>query len=136
MGLLDDVAKLAGGAGGGQPDNSALLGSVVQMLGSGDAGGLASLVQGFQKAGLGDIVGSWVGTGANLPVSPDQLQQGLGADRLQQLARAAGLSEGAAASALSGLLPTVVDKLTPGGTLPQAGQLPQLLGAVRAMLGV
>jgi uncharacterized protein YidB (DUF937 family) len=63
------------------------------------------------------------------------LKQGLGAGTLEQLAQSSGLSEGATASALAGLLPTMIDKLTPGGTLPQAGQLQQLLASAKSMLG-
>lgn len=131
MGLLDDVTKLAGGLGGGVTGNSALLKGVLQMLGPGEAGGgLASIVQGFAKSGLGDAAASWVSTGQNLPISPDQLQQGLGAGRVKQLAQASGLTEGAAASALAGLLPTIIDRLTPDGAVPQAGQLQKLLSSV------
>ena len=135
MGMLDDVTKMAGLSGGGLAGNAALLQGVLQMLGSGGAGSLTNIVQGFSKAGLGDVVSSWVGTGQNLPISAEQLKQGLGAGALGQLAQSSGLSEGATASALAGLLPTVIDKLTPGGTLPQAGQLQQLLASAKSMLG-
>lgn len=136
MGLLDDVTKLAGMSGGAGSGNAALLSGVMQLLGStGSGGGLANIVQGFTQNGLGDVVSSWVGKGANLPISADQLQKGLGAGHVKQLAQSAGLSEGAAASALATLLPTVIDKLTPDGAVPQSGQLPGLLSSVRGMLG-
>lgn len=143
MGLLDDITKLAGASGGGLTSNPALLQGVLQMLGSGESGGgglagssgLATIVQGFQKAGLGDAIASWISTGQNLPISPEQLRQGLGADRTQQLAEASGLPEGAAASALAGLLPTVIDRLTPDGQVPQSGQLQQLMAALKGVLG-
>ena len=136
MGLLDDVTKLAGGAGGGSFGNAGLLNGVLQMLGSGGSGGgLMNIVQGFQQAGLSDAVSSWVGTGQNLPISGEQLQQGLGAGRVQQLAQSAGLTESATASALAGLLPTVIDRLTPGGSMPQPGQLQQLIASVKGVLG-
>lgn len=135
MGLHDEVSKLSG-SGGGLGGNSALLTAVLQMLGPGDSGGgLANIIQGLQRAGLGDAVSSWVSTGQNLPVSAEQLQQGLGAARMQQLAQAAGMTESATAGVLSGLLPAVVDRLTPKGALPQWGQLPQLLASVKVMLG-
>lgn len=139
MGLLDDVTKLAGmsgATGGGLTGNSALLQSVLGMLGSNSSGGgLGNLVQAFSQAGLGDVVSSWVGTGQNQPISPQQLQQGLGPDRLRELAQSAGLSEEATAGALSGLLPTVVDKLTPEGNVPQSGQLDQIMSMLKSTLG-
>lgn len=134
MGLLDAATKLTGLSATGLAGNSALLQGVLQMLGSGGSG-LTNIVQGFGKAGLGDIVSSWVGNGQNLPISAEQLKQGLGAGPLAQLAQSSGLSEGATASALAGLLPTVVDKLTPDGALPEAGQLQQLVASAKTMLG-
>ena len=102
------------------------------MLTSGS--GLAGLVQNFQQNGLGDLITSWISTGSNMPVSSDQLQQVLGG-RIQQLAQGAGLPEGDVASALTALLPNVVDRLTPDGSMPQGGQLPQLLASLKSALG-
>jgi uncharacterized protein YidB (DUF937 family) len=96
---------------------------------------LAAIVQGFAKNGLGDVASSWVGKGANLPISPDQLQKGLGEGHVKQLAQSAGLSEGAAASALAALLPSVIDRLTPDGKVPQAEQLDGLLSSVKGLFG-
>ena len=63
------------------------------------------------------------------------MHQGLGADRIRELAKHAGLSEGDAASALSSLLPIVIDKLTPNGTMPAASELPQMLNLLKGFLG-
>jgi uncharacterized protein YidB (DUF937 family) len=136
MGLLDDVTKLTGMSGGGLTANAALLQGVFQMLGSsGVGGGLTDIVQGFRQAGLGDAVSSWVSTGQNQAISAEQLQRGLGAERVRHLAQSSGLTEGAAASALSGLLPTIVDRLTPDGAIPQPAQLQQLMASVKSALG-
>ena len=49
---------------GGQTAQNPLLQGVISLLGQNSSvGGLACLVQGFQKNGLGDIVNSWVSTG-------------------------------------------------------------------------
>jgi hypothetical protein len=93
------------------------------------------MVQGFEKQGLGTLVSSWVGTGQTLPISPEPVQHGLGAGLVQQLAQSAGLTESATTSALSGLLPSVIDRLTPGGAVPQADQLAQLVGSLRTAIG-
>ena len=55
-------------------------------------GGLQGLVNQFQQNGLGDTVNSWVGTGPNQSISPDQVHQALGPDLLQQLSAKSGLS--------------------------------------------
>ncbi|MFM7506651.1 MAG: YidB family protein, partial [Rubrivivax sp.] len=80
MGLLDAVAGAIGGGGGGQGDLMQLVMKLVQ-----DNGGLEGLVSKFQQGGLGDVVQSWVSTGPNLPISPEQLGQALGPDTLSQL---------------------------------------------------
>ena len=121
MGLLDSLAgALTQGQGhGGQPD---LMKVVIGLLGNDSpVGGLAGLANKFQQGGLGDVLQSWVSTGQNLPVSPEQLNAVLGNDTLGALARQLGVNPGDAAGALSKMLPQVVDRLTPDGQMPQGG---------------
>jgi uncharacterized protein YidB (DUF937 family) len=120
MGLLDSVVgALGGGQGGG---NNGLVDVVMQLINS-QPGGLGGLVQSFQQGGLGEVVNSWVSTGQNLPVSAEQLQAVLGGGQLQNIAAQLGVSPEQASGSLAELLPQVVDKLTPGGQLPQGGDL-------------
>jgi len=133
MGLMDQLGQAVGGMLGGQGGQNPLLQAVASLLGKDSGiGGLTGLVQAFQKNGLGEIVNSWVSTGQNLPVTPNQIEQGLGSDLLSQLAGKAGLSSGAASSQLSGILPDLVDKLTPNGKI-EAGGLEQLMKLVQGM---
>ena len=121
MGLLDSVVgALAGGQSGG---NNALLETVLQLINNPQTGGLAGLVRSFQQGGLGEIVNSWVSTGANLPISPEQIQRVLGNSSLQGLAAQLGVSPEQASGSLADLLPQVVDQLTPNGQVPQGGDL-------------
>ncbi len=130
MGLLDSVLGSAMGAlqGGGQGGAGGdvlmqVIGSLLQGQGGagGAAGGLGALLQQLQQGGLGDAAQSWVSTGPNLPVSADQLQSALGADRIDALAQQVGLPAGDLSSQLAQYLPQVVDQLTPGGQLPTGG---------------
>jgi len=101
------------------------------MLGQGGTEGLSGLAQNFQSQGLGDTFSSWVSTGENKPIQPQQLQGALGADVLQQLTGGSGMSLQAALPLLAQLLPAVIDKLTPQGQLPQNNNmLQQGLGAL------
>lgn len=134
MGLLDIVGgalggqAAPGGAGGGQAE---LLKLVMSLLAdNSQGGGLAGLLQQLQSAGLAEQVNSWVGTGQNLPVSPEQLQGAFGADRMSQMAERMGLSTGDLGAQLSQMLPQVVDQATPGGQLPEGG-----LGDLGGLLG-
>ena len=123
MGLLDSVIGVLGGARASDQGQGNVLRAVVAMLAQGGPGGagLAGLVQQLQQGGLDELVGSWVGTGRNLPVSPQQLETVLGSERIAQLANEMGMSHGDAAGQLSQWLPTVVDRLTPNGQLPEPG---------------
>jgi uncharacterized protein YidB (DUF937 family) len=131
MGLLDSVlGSLAQGGSGNQ-----LLDSVMRMVNDPAHGGLEGLVRSFQDKGLGGIVDSWVSTGKNLPISPDQIAQGLGSGELSSLASRLGMSQGEVSSKLAQLLPDVVDKLTPNGQVPDAGSLGELLGSLAKRIG-
>jgi len=135
MGLLDSVLGSVMGAtqgqGGAATGGGDLLKAVVGMLGNDSAsGGLAGLVQQFQRGGLGNVIQSWISSGQNLPVSADQLSNVLGNDTIGALAQKLGLDPSEVAGQLSQVLPQVVDKLTPNGQMPQGG-----LGNVSDLLG-
>ena len=88
---------------------------------NGELGGLHGLVDKFNQAGLGDVVNSWIGAGANQPISGDQLSQVLGGDVLGKVAGQLGMDPAQLSGQLSALLPGLVDKLTPNGSIPQEG---------------
>jgi uncharacterized protein YidB (DUF937 family) len=82
-------------------------------------GGLQGVVSEFEKNGLGATVRSWVGTGPNQSISPDEVHKALGPDLLQQLSAKSGLSVQELTQKLSQVLPQAVDKLTPDGAIPK-----------------
>ena len=83
-------------------------------------GGVSGIVNQLQSQGLGATVKSWVGTGANQPVSPQELHQAFGADAISQLAAKTGLNPQDLLQKLSQALPAAIDHLTPGGQVPNA----------------
>lgn len=128
LGGLGELLGQGAGQGGGQAQ---LLNLVLSLLANdGQGGGLAGLLQKFQTAGLGEQAGSWVGTGQNLPVSPEQMNQVFGSDQMSQMAERMGLSTGDLGAQLSQLLPQAVDEFTPQGQAPEGGlgNLGDLLG--------
>lgn len=130
MGLMDDIAGKVTGNPGGQND---LFQAVMGLLGDQKTGGLSGLVKQFSGKGLGDLVNSWVSTGKNLPVTAQQVQQGLGNDTIRDLASKAGLSQDQVASRLTELLPNIVDKLTPDGKLPEGDITAKGMDLLKAM---
>jgi len=75
---------------------------------------------------------SWIGTGQNLPISADQLQNVLHSGALQDIAAKTGMDQGQLTSVLSQLLPHVVDKLTPNGQVPDSNVLSQMMKGLAA----
>jgi uncharacterized protein YidB (DUF937 family) len=67
---------------------------------------------------MSGLVSSWVSTGPNPPISADQVHQVLGSDQVKGLAAKAGINPDVAGAAIAQLLPTLVDKLTPNGSVP------------------
>ena len=82
-------------------------------------GGVQGVVNEFEKNGLGATVKSWVGTGPNQPISPDDVHKALGPNLLQQLSEKTGLSVQDLTQKLAQVLPQAVDKMTPNGTIPK-----------------
>lgn len=125
MGFLDNVLNgLGDDAAGGLGD---------LLKGQGGVGGLAEK---FGQAGLGDVVGSWVGKGANAGVSPEQIAAVLGSGPLADFARKLGVSPEQASETLAGLLPEAIDRLTPGGRIDGADDLlAKLPGGVGGVIG-
>jgi uncharacterized protein YidB (DUF937 family) len=80
-------------------------------------GGVQGIVAQMEQQGLGGTVRSWVGTGANQPITADQIQQAFGSDTVKQLAAKVGLTPQELTSKLSTILPQAIDKLTPGDTV-------------------
>jgi uncharacterized protein YidB (DUF937 family) len=129
MGLLDG---LLGGMMGGsaQPGQSPLVGMALQLIQQN--GGLPGIISKFQSGGLTDHVGSWVGTGANMPVTASQLQEVLGTGSIGQIAQQLGLSHADASSGLAQVLPEIINQMTPTGQVPadHADMLKQALSAL------
>ena len=78
-------------------------------------GGVQGIVAQLEEQGLGSTVRSWVGDGANHPITADQVHQAFGSDTVKQLAAKVGMTPEDLAAKLSQILPQAIDKLTPGG---------------------
>jgi uncharacterized protein YidB (DUF937 family) len=89
--------------------------------------GLGGLIRQFQQKGLGDVVDSWVSTGKNKNVAPDQISVALGGDVVDDLSRRTGLTRDQVVAELARMLPNVVDNLTPDGRLPTRQEVMRLM---------
>lgn len=120
MGLLDSmIGQVLGGSQGGQGDLAGALGGLLGNNGGPE--GLGGLVAKFEQAGLGDVIGSWIGKGENAPVSGSQLNEVLGSDAISAIAGKLGISPGMLLPMLATMLPSLIDRLTPHGQIPEQG---------------
>src|SRR5215475_9367626 len=117
-GLSDILGGLLGGLGGrsasGGSPNLQLPGGAGNVL----SGGLGNLLRDLQNSGQGRVAQSWVGTGPNQEIEPDDLGKALGADTINALTAQTGMSREDLLEGLSQQLPEMVDRLTPNGRLP------------------
>ena len=109
MGKLDGVLGGLVGAG--------LVAAVTHVLDQ--HGGVQGVAAEFEKKGFGPTIKSWIGTGPNQAISPEDVHHVLGADTVQQIAQKVGLSAQELTAKLSQVLPAAIDKLTPHGEVPK-----------------
>lgn len=123
MGILDKAIEMLGGDHLPMMDaRMRLMQAALSLLANnGQTGGVHGLVHQFNQAGLGNVIQSWIGTGENVPITGEQLQQVLGKGQLRKIAEETGLSQFQAAEQLSDMLPDLVDKLTPASHIPPGG---------------
>ena len=100
-------------------------GPLVQMLlayiTNKDTGGIAGFLTKLSASGLGNIAHSWLGGGAGVQaVSSSQIESLFGGQGglLSNITSKLGIGGSTASSALGFLLPMVIGKLTPGGSIP------------------
>jgi uncharacterized protein YidB (DUF937 family) len=122
------VSKWLGGRRS-EPDQARQPGEASDAGDGGLLGGLDGLLEKLKTAGHGEKADSWVGTGENKPIQPDELGNALGPQTLKDIAAKAGISEEELLRQLSVALPGLVDKLTPNGNLPKKEQVEAALNA-------
>lgn len=104
-------------------DGSDWLSGLEKMIAAGAAGsvlsgGLGELVKKFQQTGQGPVAQSWIGTGSNRAVAPEDLEKAIGSDTLDALSQRTGIARDRILAELKEQLPSTVDTLTPEGRIP------------------
>lgn len=128
MGIEDSMTALLERSGASKQ----VLQSVSRLIGG---TGLAGLVEQFAKAGHGEKAASWVSTGPNQPLQGHEVAAVLGHDKVEEVAREAGISHAAAEDELAVAIPKVVNELTPQGKVPEGQLLDELVGKLKGLLG-
>jgi uncharacterized protein YidB (DUF937 family) len=146
MGLLDN---LLGASLSGQDSHTGVAGALLGLLASeagradnsntaspGPAaqdqspaavsGGLSELVRRFEQGGLGEVIQSWMASGSNQPVAPEQLHQAIGPVTMTRLSAQTGLDQGQSPPLSAHALPMIVDRLSPNQRIPQEHEVARL----------
>jgi uncharacterized protein YidB (DUF937 family) len=113
MSIIDTIVqKLTGEEGAASAANPALLGHLTDLVNNPETGGLQGLIQKFHSNGLGDLVNSWVGSGANQSISGDQVASVIGQDRLGAIASKFGIQPDQISGLVAQHLPDIISKLS------------------------
>jgi uncharacterized protein YidB (DUF937 family) len=119
MGILDSLENSPAFKGAlGQLEAAVLPVVLSEVFGQAGQGGLSAIVAKLEQAGFGAQVKSWIGSGENLPISAEQLQQVLGSDTVKQLAARFNVPIDQLSKVLAQQLPLAVDHASPDGKLP------------------
>lgn len=112
MGIMDSVKGLMG--------NNPQLHGFVEGLQTfvQQSGGINGLKSKFEKEAAGSVLQSWISTGPNLPISPEQIQKVMGSQFIHDIARKMDLEPSVATEKLSQMIPKIIDRLSPNGKLP------------------
>ena len=129
MGLFDSIAgNMLGKLGG---EKGAIAQVAVDLFNQN--GGLPGVLEKFKAAGFSNEVASWVGAGANLPISAEQIVQVLGSSTIQAAANKLGINANEISAKIAEYLPQVVDRMTPNGEVGKdsGNLLATLLGMLK-----
>jgi uncharacterized protein YidB (DUF937 family) len=134
MEFLHELKKMVVGQEGEAGGQSSMLDNLLEMLNDQKSGGITGLIQKFNEKGLGDHMSSWISTGENLPISADQIKDALGSDKIKELASKFNLGEHDTSKSLADLLPQLIDRLTPDGSVPHQEMLSQGIDELKKKL--
>ncbi len=128
MDLMQLGAQLIQSKLGGNVSESGISDALGALLGGSSSGGtaggidLGGIVSNMiaQGGGLENIIGSWLGDGANDAISAGQIKDILGGDKVAAFANQLGIDENTAADSLAEAVPQMVDKGSTGGSILDA----------------
>ena len=98
-------------------------------------GGFSGFLERFKAAGLGDTAASWIGSGANTPISNEQTESVFGEETLKDISENVGLDYATTTSATAFMTPHIVDTLTPEGVVPTESDLLSRVGGFLGGIG-
>jgi uncharacterized protein YidB (DUF937 family) len=135
MSMFDSIIKESGENYGLGDKAGNLLSSLLGLITDQTQGGFSGFLDRFRQVGLGDVADSWVGSGANISLSNEQVESALGTETTSEMARQAGVDVETARTALGSMIPRVVDTLTPDGIVLTEDDLLSRIGGYLSGVG-
>lgn len=108
---------------------SAALSKLLPTNNSGDLD-LGNLLGQLNNGGLASLAASWLGDGANSPVSSNQITDLLGQSNVSNFAQELGVDEAQASDGLASMIPDLIDGNSKGGSLLDAVGGSDMLGSL------
>jgi uncharacterized protein YidB (DUF937 family) len=136
MGLFDGLlGKLQSAQGAAQVASQlpAIKDALTAQLSKEGTQGITSILDQFKSQGMGNLVQSWLSTGANQPTTAQQITQVLGPTVVNQICQKTGLDQAKVSMGLAIVLPMVIDKLSPKGSLPEQSNLEKGLSMLKGL---
>lgn len=129
MGLFDSLASGMLGKLGGK--KGAIAQVAIDLFNQN--GGLPGVLEKFKAAGFANEAASWVGKGANLQISAEQIVQVLGSATINTAANKLSIDASEISTKIAEYLPQVVDRMTPNGEVGKdsGNLLATLLGMLK-----
>jgi uncharacterized protein YidB (DUF937 family) len=127
------LSSSLGGSADSEQASAALPGLLGGSGGNLDLGALAAKMAGSGE--LSSVIGSWLGDGGNAGISTESITALFGNPAIADFAAKLGVDPSKAMSALSDVLPQLMDKSSSGGSLLDSiGGAEGLLGAAKSFL--
>ena len=136
MSIFDSIIGESGEKFNLGDKSGGLLAALLELISDQSRGGFAGFLNRFRQAGLGDVADSWVDTSDNLTLSGEQVESALGTETVGAIAAQAGVPPETAKSALGVIIPSVVDRLTPNGVVPDESGLLTTIGGYLTGFGI
>ena len=119
---MEEVVGIFDGLAGGilsEFETQLLPGLLSKALAQTSLGSLQGLLDKLRQSGLGPQVASWLGSGPNQPITPEQLEKALGDGVVEKISSTLNMPPDQIFGFLAKHLPSVIDALSPHGELKQ-----------------
>ncbi|MEO6588268.1 MAG: YidB family protein, partial [Pyrinomonadaceae bacterium] len=126
--MFDSIINSVGEKFGLGDKAGAFVSALLALMTDRENGGFTGFINRFRKVGLGDLADSWISSGANTPISYEQVESAFGEGTLHDISEQTGVDYKTTVDATGYIVPHIIDDLTPDGEIPSEGDLLSRIG--------